>query len=236
MTLLKNQAIQTALTGDWSNAISLNQELLKENPHDVETLNRLAFAFMVIGKIKEAKQTYQKVLKLDNNNPIALRSLKKLSDVAWNDHALSSHPPLLKTDAMFIEENGKTKIIELTNVAEPHIIAHLMTAEIVELRIKRLKVFVLDANNHYIGMLPEDIGKRLIKLIKAGSIYETCIKAIEDHKVAVFIKEVKKPSRFKNQPSFLPNDLIKHATFKRSHAPKPDLDESSDSDEEPEED
>lgn len=234
MTLLKNQAIQTALTGDWNTAIFLNQELLKENPEDIETLNRLAFAYIVIGKIKEAKQTYQKVLKIDYNNPIALKGLKKINGVAKDDHSIS-HAPLLKTNIMFIEENGKTKVIELVNVAEPHIIAHLMTAEMLELRIKRLKVFVLDTNNHYVGMVPENIGKRLIKLMRAGSIYETCVKAIEDHKVTVFIKELKKPSRFKNQPSFLPSDMSKHFSLRKNHAYKSDTEDfSAEEDEKPE--
>lgn len=225
MTLLKIQAIQTALTGNWNGAISLNQELLKENPNDIETLNRLAFAFTVLGRIKEAKQTYQKVLKLDHHNPIALKNLKKLGDIL-KDTQPSFPPPLLKTATIFIEESGKTKVIELINVAEPHIIAHLMTAEVLELRIKRLKVFVLDTHNRYIGMLPEDIGKRLIKLINAGSLYETCVKSIENHKITVFIKELKKPSRFKNQPSFLSSESIKHTSFKKNYVFKSDFEDT----------
>ena len=69
MIPLKSQAIQTALTGDWQTAIILNLQLLEENPEDIETLNRLAFAYTILGKVKEAKQTYQKVLHLDTQNP-----------------------------------------------------------------------------------------------------------------------------------------------------------------------
>lgn len=228
MTLIKNQAIQTALTGDWNSAITLNQQLLKEDPNDIETLNRLAFALNVLGRIKEAKQTYQKVLKIDHHNPIALKNLKRLSELPAKNEKTMSYVPLLKTDPMFIEESGKTKVIELINVAEPHVIRHLMTAELLELRIKRLKIFILDKKNHYIGMLPENIGKRLIKLIKAGSTYETYIKAIENHKVIIFMREVKKPSRFKNLPSFLSNDIVKTVSIKKHYHSKPDAEEAGD--------
>ena len=81
MIPLKTQAIQTALSGDWTHAILLNQEILTENPDDIDTMNRLAFAFMSAGQVKDAKQVYQRVLELDFKNPIALRNLKRLSNV-----------------------------------------------------------------------------------------------------------------------------------------------------------
>ena len=106
-------------------------------------------------------------------------------------------------DSMFIEESGKTKSVELVNVAQTSILTRLVTGELLELRIKRLKVFVLDTNNIYIGMLPDDIGKRLIKFIKGGNTYEACVKSANEHHVIIFIKELKRASRFKNYPSFL---------------------------------
>ena len=81
---LKNQAIQTALEGNWQEAIAINKSLVQENPEDMDALNRLALAYTIMGKLKEAKSTYQKVLDLDPLNPIALRNLKKLKDKALN--------------------------------------------------------------------------------------------------------------------------------------------------------
>src|SRR3989338_11401999 len=81
MTSLKDQAIQNALTGDWQNAVLVNKSLVKENPADIDALNRLAFAFSILGRIKDAKSTYQKVLKIDSLNPLALRNLKKIEDL-----------------------------------------------------------------------------------------------------------------------------------------------------------
>ena len=84
MTSLKLQAIQTALTGDWKNAISLNKKLLDENPHDIDTLNRLALAYAISGKPREAKVAYQKVLDIDPLNPIALKNAKKLKEKSFS--------------------------------------------------------------------------------------------------------------------------------------------------------
>lgn len=200
--ILKNQAIQTALIGDWDTAITLNRELLKENPNDIEALNRLAFAYTVTGKVKDAKNTYQKVLELDSQNTIALKNLKRLGEsnrkTLSNQHPLTGH-----VESMFIEESGKTKIVELINIATAKTVVNLLTGEPLNLRIKRHKIFVLDRNNQYIGVLPDDIGQRLTKFIKGGNDYEAYIKSVENNRVLVFLKETKRSPRFKNQPSFI---------------------------------
>lgn len=234
MTTTKNQAIQKALSGDWNSAIQLNVEALKEEPKDIETLNRLAFAYAIIGKIKDAKSTYQKVITLDRLNPIALKNLKRLNaDKASN---FSSNQTLFSTrplDTLFLEENGKTKIIDLVNIAEPKIIAHLITGEIVELRIKRLKIFVLDGQGKYIGVLPDNISKRLIKFVKGGNVYEAYIKSCDKSRVSIFIREIKRVVKFKNQPSFVVADKT-FFVLSKTHAPK--LKDDLDDDEEEEDD
>lgn len=202
MTSLKNQAIQTALTGDWEQAISLNLTLLEQEPNDTETLNRLAFAFTTIGKIKDAKKTYQKVLEIDKNNPIASRNLKRLVDFYKNASSEILTPISKPLNNIFLEETGKTKVIELTNVAEPKVVSMLQTGEYLEMSIKRSKIFIIAQGKNYIGMIPEDIGRRLIKFLDGGNEYEVFVKSIKDHKVSIFIKEIKRVKKFKNQPSF----------------------------------
>lgn len=231
MTPIKTQAIQKAFEGNWDDAILLNKKLLKEIPNDIETLNRLALAFAVVGKIREAKSTYQKVLSLDDQNPIALKNVKRLVNLPkTNEKRSKAQTPQLLGDVstMFLEEHGKTKVLELVNVAEPKIILRLMTGESVELYIKRLKIFVLDTQKKYIGMLPDDVGKRLIRFIRGGNTYKAYIKAIANHKVIIFIREIKRVSRFKNQPSFIPADKNKISFSAKSH---PEKDEEVDEEE-----
>lgn len=198
MIPLKTQAIQTALIGDWNNAIECNQKILEEDPNDIDTLNRLAFAFASSGDIKEAKNIYQKVLSLDNQNPIAVRNLKRLSGGA------SQKIPgaFSKVNNIFIEEPGKTKVIDLINVAEQKIISRLHSGEYLELAVKRSKIFLLDSEKQFVGMLPDDLGNRLIKFMDGGNKYEAFVKTVDNHRVTVFVKETSRSARFKYQSSF----------------------------------
>jgi hypothetical protein len=195
---LKNQAIQTALEGNWQEAIVINKSLIKEDPQDVDALNRLALAYTIMGKPKDAKSAYQKVLDLDPLNPIALRNLKKLKDKGLNLTKGSLNGCI---NNKFLEEPGKTKVVELVNIAQPKIVEALRTGQFLELNIKRLKIFALEGTQ-YIGVLPDDIARRLIKFIKHGCKYEAYVKSSNQHKVTIFIKEIKKTARYKDQPSF----------------------------------
>ncbi len=197
MIPLKTQAIQTALQGDWNAAVTLNQMLLEEDPNDIDALNRLAFAKASLGNLKEAKNTYQKVLMIDGTNPIALKNLQRLSGA-------SGKPlPTLHVNNVFIEEPGKTKVIELINIADKKVISPLRNGEHLSLAVKRMKIFVHDSQKQYIGMLPDDIGNRLIKFIDGGNHYEAYVKTVTNSKVILLIKEVKRAPKFKNQPSFI---------------------------------
>lgn len=203
--LIRDKAIQTALTGDWKTAVSLNKELLEEDPKDIDALNRLAMALMVMGKTTTAKATYQKVLRIDPLNPIALRNLKQLKTTKGKGTTTLD----LQLNNKFIEETGKTKVIELVNTAQPGILQSLRTGEGVNLAIKRSRIFVLKGEKQYVGVLPDDIGRRLLKFMKSGNKYEAYIKSSNTRKVVIFIKELRRGNRYKNQPSFLsPGDSL----------------------------
>lgn len=204
MILSKSKAIQTALVGDWKNAINLNQQILDVEPDDIDTLNRLAFAYLSLNQPKKAKSLYEKVLSLDMKNPIALRNLKRLSNSKTN----KTNVPL---NNLFIEEPGKTKVIELLNIADKKIITSLRSGEMLELKIKRNKIFALDLENQYIGMLPDDICQRLIKFINAGNEYDAYVRTVESNKVCILVREIKRMKRFKDQPSFVSTEKVKLA-------------------------
>ncbi len=215
MTSLKTQAIQIALLGDWQQAASLNTQIIKENPKDTEALNRLAFALTALGNNKEAKETYERVLILDPLNPIASRGLKRIatpgSHAAIPTHLVSN---------MFLEESGKTKIVSLLNTAPAKEIHSLQIGQTVLLCKKRNKIFIQGESKEYIGVLPDDLGRRLIKFIDGGNDYEAYIKSANDHGVVIFLKETKRANRFKNQPSFLFGDKT-HLSFSKTPAKVP---------------
>lgn len=198
---LKNQAIKTALNGDWKNAIELNKLLLEQNPKDIDALNRIALAYAILGELTHAKSMYQRVFEIDPLNTIAIKNLKRLNEKVGNDSA--SGP--LQINCNFLEETGKTKVVDLVNIAQPKVVQMLRTGQNVDLSIKRSKIFVLEGGKQYVGVLPDDIGRRLIKFIKSGNKYEGYVKSANQNKVQIFLKEVKRATRFKNQPSFMSN-------------------------------
>ena len=199
MKITSNQAIQTALTGNWEEAIKLNKSLLVDNPKDVEALNRMGLAYTILGKSKSAKNTYLKVLEIDPLNSIALKNLKK------NKSDLTKDPDdsvVIQVNNIFLEETGKTKVVELINLAQAEVLLTLLTGQSVDLSAKRLKIFISQGKK-YIGALPDDIGKRLIKFIKSGAKYEAFVKSSNHQNVTIFIRELKRAAKFKDQPSFL---------------------------------
>lgn len=195
-----SQAIQAILQGNWDKAIALILEVLDNNPQDVETLNRLAFAYTAIGNTHKARETYNKVLDIDECNPIALKMLKKLGDGVTRKNG---YTPFAINNTMFLEEVGKTKVITLVNTAPPKVLRTLQIGQPLLLCIKRMKIFVLDEKEQFLGMLPDNISKRLIRFIKGGNKYTTYIKAVENRNAIIFMREEKRASRFKNQPSFI---------------------------------
>lgn len=206
MTPLKAQAIQTALHGDWTNAILLNQELLKENPQEIDTLNRLAFAYASSGDITKAKELYTTVLNLDTQNPIATKNLKRLSNL--HDSKNGSAAPVIMNN-IFIEESGKTKVIELLNIADKKMLMNLRCGEHLTISIKRSKIFLLDGSNQFVGMLPDDLSKRLIDFIAGGNMYDAYVKTVSPSKVVAFIRETKRDKKFKDQQSFAQSEKTK---------------------------
>lgn len=203
MSTLKDQAIKCALENKWTEAIQANLDILNQSPKDLDALNRLAYAYMQSKQFDEAKITYAKVIEMDKTNPIATKNLKKLDSLSSNKNgssAMQNH--INHMENVFIQEAGKTKTIELSNIADKKTIMTLQHGDDVFLTLKRSKIFVLSSEKAYIGMLPDNIGLRLTNFIKGGNEYQACIKGIEDKSVTIFIKETKRAKKFSNQPSF----------------------------------
>lgn len=199
MKITSDQAIAATLAGDWENAIKLNKSLLEEKPEDIAALNRMGLAYSVIGDTKYAKDSFEKVLKLDPLNSIALKNLSRLK----NDTSKNGDPTtLIQVNNIFIEETGKTKIVDLINLAQAEVLQSLRTGQSVDMSIKRLKIFILQGKK-YIGVLPDDIGNRLIKFINGGNKYEAFVKSANHQNVSIFIRELKKSAKFVDQPSFV---------------------------------
>lgn len=198
MNDLAQQAIDSALSCDWQKAVSLNKEIIKENPRDVDALNRLARAQAELGDYKKAKETAQKVLKIDPFNSIALKALSK-----WKNLNKGKTQPSAPTKAyIFLEEPGKTKIVSLLHLGCVGVLANLDAGDEVILNTHSHRVSVTTHDAKYIGRLPDNLSANLRKLIKMGNTYRTFIKSITCSEVKVFIRETKRSPKLTDIPSF----------------------------------
>ncbi|MGA2910842.1 MAG: tetratricopeptide repeat protein [Candidatus Microgenomates bacterium] len=201
-------AINLALSGNWTEAVKINLEILSENSEDVDALNRLARAYTELGKISQAREMAKKVLKIDAVNPIALKVIEKLKTAKKVSGEFSTPT----SSESFLEEPGKTRLITLLNLGDSSVFTNLDPGEEVKLVSYPHKVTINTLDGKHIGSLPDDIAARLRNLIKAGNKYQTLIKSVEPKEVAVFIREIERGPKAPDISSF-PTEKIDYVAF-----------------------
>lgn len=196
---LEEKAIQAALECNWQEAVKLNKEILGTSPEDIETLNRLGYALFKLGKIKNARSQFRKVLKKDRYNPVASKNLKRLKSIKAikpQKEGISVSPSL------FLEEPGKTKTVVLLEIAPQKTLSSLSIGQPVSLHPKRYSIDVRAEDKSYLGVIPDDLSFRLIRLMTNGYKYSALIKNVKENFLSIFLKEIKRSSKLKGQPSF----------------------------------
>lgn len=204
-------AIDAALDSRWDEALKLNKKIIKLDPQNIDALNRQGRAYMEMGRCNLAKKYYSEVLKLDPYNPIALKNLKIIKAFKPNGNGngqiFENHTPLspsFKLDAsLFLQEPGKTKVVNLLKVAEPQKLSQAYCGMKVSMISKNRKITIAGDGLNYLGVLPDDTSHHLLKLIRGGNKYDLFIKSIRVNSLSVLIKETYRSKRFKNQASFL---------------------------------
>lgn len=201
---LAEQAIEAALDHRWEKALKINKQMLKLDGQNIDALARCAKAYLELGRFNLAKKFYGQVLQCDPYNPIASKNLKIIKSFKKGYKPDPSSNGEFKLSAsLFLQEPGKTKIVNLLNVAEPQKLSSTFCGMKVDLIVKNRKLIVVDAGGSYLGVLPDDICHHLLRLLRGGNKYNVLIKAIRVNSLSVLIRETYRSKRFKNQPSFL---------------------------------
>lgn len=204
---LHSLAIKAALNSDWTEAITINQQIIETDPNNIDALNRLAHAFFETEDYQQAKKYYSQVLVQDPYNPIASKNLKILQCFKDDDlkvkngHNGVAHIKI--SPSLFLQEPGKTKVVSLLKVAEPQKLSLTYCGMQVEFIVKNRGITVTDNGNTYLGVLPDDISHSLLKLIKGGNKYMAFVKSVRVNGLSILIRETFRSSKFRNQPSFL---------------------------------
>ena len=197
---LPADAVAAALAQNWKEAIRINTAILKGQKDNIEALSRLAYAYLKTGQLSVAKKTYEKVLAIDQYNHIALKNIKKLGSLKKKD--LTSDFDYHLSPLMFLEEPGKTKIVDCIHVAPNPVISTLSAGEEVQLKAKNHCIEIRSMQNNYLAALPDDTSFKLIKMLAAGNTYQAIVKGVEKNGLKILIRELSRGKRFANQPSF----------------------------------
>jgi hypothetical protein len=221
---LEKQAIQAALSKAWEKALKINKKLLKLQPNDVGTLNRLGRALLELGKLTEARKTYKKVLTIDRYNPIASKNLARLA----GQKSITKKPPHPESPYLgeiFLEEPGKTKVIKLVRLSSPQILNQLSSSDPLTLVPRKRIISVLSENGTYLGTIPDDLSQRLVNFIKGGNRYQAFVKGVDHQHLEIFIREVFRSQKFRNIPSFppSPSNYIPFLAPETIHEEKPEV-------------
>ncbi len=194
-------AIAAAKNGDWQRAAELNEEILQQQETDIPALNRLGLAYLQLGREQDAKDRFKQVLGLDKQNSIAHKQLEriKLKQPCIQPSFSKSH---------FIEEPGRTKIVELHRLAGKQVLDHIAVGHTCRLTVKKRYISVETTEGTYIGALPEDISFRLAQLLETGNTYSCTVQSCSNNHCMVYLKELTRSKANEDVHSFPPNKSL----------------------------
>ncbi len=196
---IAQQAVSQALSGNWQEAAKLNQAILDTSPEDTGAMVRLAKALIELGQSEKAKKVLVKVLEIDPYNGIATKSLVKLS--SFKKQVNTSHSRI--NPELFLEEPGKTKLVELTHLGDPKVILQFDPGDEVRLIPGTHTVTIsslLGGKN--LGRLPDSLGFRVKNLMAEGFLFQALVKSVSQDCLKIFIREVSRPAGAENTIPF----------------------------------
>jgi Tfp pilus assembly protein PilF len=179
------QAIQLAMQSRWDEAISANKAIIALFPDEADAYNRLGKALGETGKIKEAREAYQRALELEPANSIARKNLERLSAMRGKAEPDKAQ----QVDAsLFIEEMGKTGVA-MIRPANMKLLATLSAGDEVALKQVGSRLTVETMSGEYLNDIEPRLALRLTKLMAGGNQYAAAVAGIDGEGVRVIIKE-----------------------------------------------
>lgn len=203
--LLEQHAIDAAMNLAWKDAVAFNKQILKGDKLNLSAFLRLGFAYLQMNNLSDALKTYQKVLKIQSENQIALDNIERIKILDQKGQKNEIRRAQKFDPNLFLEVPGKTKSSTLVNLGQKNILAKLTIGDEIIIKSKKRKAEIRTTENEYLGSLPDDLSKRLYLFIKGESEYSCYIKEVSLNKVIVFIKELKKGKKLQRYSSFPKN-------------------------------
>jgi tetratricopeptide (TPR) repeat protein len=203
--ILEQQAVDAAINQRWDRAVELNKKILTIDKTMIDPYLRLGFAYMQLKQIKDAREIYNKALKIQPKNQVALDNLERITILEDKETTIVHNDNPIFDPRIFLEVPGKTRSVPLVNLGQKNHLAQVTVGQEVFLLPKKRKVEIRTKNNDYLGSLPDDLSKRLIFFLKAKSKYRAYVQEAGLTRIVIFIQEDKKGKNVAHFMSFPAN-------------------------------
>ncbi len=194
-------AVQLAIGGKWDEAVKLNRFIIDSFGADEETQNRLGKALSELGKLKEAKASYEAALKINPMNSIAKKNAARINALLHQKEGLKVGGTRVDLN-LFVEEMGKTVITTLDTAPKDDICSKVAAGDVAELRIEGDSVVSETSRGVRLGALEAKLARRLIKFMRGGNRYQAGVTSCEGNTVKLIVRETYQDHRFAGKPSF----------------------------------
>ena len=194
-------AVQLAIGGKWDEAVKLNRFIIDSFGADEETQNRLGKALSELGKLKEAKASYEAALKINPMNSIAKKNAARINALLHQKEGLKVGGTRVDLN-LFVEEMGKTVITTLDTAPKDDICSKVAAGDVAELRIEGDSVVSETSRGVRLGALEAKLARRLIKFMRGGNRYQAGVTSCDGNTVKLIVRETYQDHRFAGKPSF----------------------------------
>ena len=196
-----DEAVQLAIAGKWDEAAKLNKFIIESFGTDEETQNRLGKALSEMGKLKDAKASYEVALKLNPMNSIAKKNAARINALLHQKEGLKVGGTKVDLN-LFVEEMGKTVITTLENPAGSDICSKVAAGDVAELKIDGDGALAETSRGVKLGLLEAKLARRLIKFMRGGNRYQAGVMSCDGTTVKLIVRETYQDPKFAGKPSF----------------------------------
>jgi tetratricopeptide (TPR) repeat protein len=194
-------AVQLAIGGRWDEAVKLNRFIIDSFGADEETQNRLGKALSELGKLKEAKASYEAALKINPMNSIAKKNAARINALLHQKEGLKVGGTRVDLN-LFVEEMGKTVITTVDTAPKDDICSKVAAGDVAELRVEGDSVVSETSRGVRLGALEAKLARRLIKFMRGGNRYQAGVTSCDGNTVKLIVRETYQDHRFAGKPSF----------------------------------
>ena len=194
-------AIRLAMDSKWEEAVELNQFILENFGPEDQVYNRLGKALTELGRLEEARDQYEKSLRLNPFNTVAKKNRSKLEVLIQHKADIKSGATRVDLN-LFVEEMGKTVITQLEAVEDPEVCDKVVAGDIAELTVAGDTITVATLRGIHLGQLEPKLARRLIKFMQGGNRYQAGVTGCENGQIRVIVRETYQDPKFAGKPSF----------------------------------